>query len=119
MSYDIGLYQPDFLKRALAEGLGDLTDADPIAEQTLATVHQQLEEKGYVVESQSDLCCELIHPNSSWGLQVSIFGGEVTFSVPFGDEADQAIEVARRDAREIATLARLGYHDPQTGEVDT
>ena len=38
MSYDISLYQPDFLKRAIKEDLGDWTEADPIPESAASLI---------------------------------------------------------------------------------
>jgi len=119
MSYDILLYQRAFLKRAIAEDLGDWTKADPIPEIVRTKIRQRLEGMGYAVESDRDSCCELIHANPSWGLQVDIFRGEVAFSVPYWRDADSAIQAARRDAREVAALAGLAYFDQQTGEVET
>ena len=118
MSYDIELYQPAFLKRAIEQNLGDWTNADPISERSLSLIRDRLLSKGYRVDYESDGCCEFVHPNSNWGLQVAVFKGEVAFAIAYWEEADMAIEVARSDAKELAKLACLGYYDRQTGEID-
>jgi len=119
MSYDIQLYQSAFLKRAIENDLGDWSDADPISEFSLSVVCDWLLEKGYIIEHEGQGCREFVHPNSEWGLQVSVFKGEVAFTIPLWDEAEEAINIAQRDAKELATLAGLGYYDSQTGEVCT
>jgi hypothetical protein len=117
MSYDILLCRPAFLKRALEENLGDWTDAEPISERSLLLIREWLLDKGYIVEHEREGCRELVHLNSKWGLQVSLFKAEVAFTIPYWDEADIAIDVARSDAKELAKFAGLGYYDPQTGDV--
>jgi hypothetical protein len=113
MSYDIGLYEKRFLLRALQENLRDWTGADAIPLEKLRLVHERLKAKGYVALSQS----ELEHSNPARGLQVSIFTGEVSFSLPYWDEVDAPIAVARADALELAMETNLAFYDPQTGEV--
>ncbi len=117
MSYDISLYQPSFLKRAIAENLGDSTDADPIPEESLSRIRRWLLGQGYIVEQEQMRCMESVHPKESWGLQVAVFTTEVAFVIPYWDNADRAIEVARRDARALAQIEGLGCYDQQTGEM--
>jgi hypothetical protein len=115
MSYDIFLYQKRFLKRALEEGLGDWTGADPIPAEKLRLIRERLKGKGYVTEDGE----EFEHANSTWGLQVSFFPGEVAFAIPYWDDAAAAIEAARAEAMELARELDLGFYDPQTGEAIT
>jgi hypothetical protein len=119
MSYDIDLYERQFLKRAIDEQLGDWTNADPISSDSLSLVRQWLIRRGYVIDFEREGYCELLHPNKDWGLQVSLCQGQVGFTVPYWDDVERAIEVAQRDAREIAAMANLGYYDSQIGEVHT
>ena len=115
MSYDIYLYEKEFLDRALAEDLGDWTGADPIPAEKLQLIRDRLTSKGYVTEDGR----EFGHPNSKWGLQVALFSGEVSFSIPYWDDVATAVEAARADAMELATIANLGFYDPQIGETAT
>jgi hypothetical protein len=113
MSYDFSLYEKRFLRRAIAEGLGDWTGADDIPYEKLWLIRRCLTEKHYSTEDQE----EYEHPNSIWGLQVHLFQCEVAFSVPYWDEIAAAVVVARADALDLATAADLGFYDPQTGEA--
>lgn len=115
MSYDIYLYEKRFLQRALDEDLGDWRNAEPISDDKLRLIRERLKSKGYTTHDDN----EVEFPNSEWGLQVSIFTGEVTFGIPFWDDADAAIEKARMDALELANATELGFYDPQTGEAIT
>lgn len=115
MSYDMGLYEKKYLQRALAEGLGDWTVADPIPEEKVRVIRERLVSKGYVSTTES----EFLHTNPKWGLQFSIFKGEIGITLPYWDDADAAITVARADALELARDADLGFYDPQTGEALT
>ena len=117
MSYDIYLYEKEFLIRAIKENLGDWTNADPIPEDALTAINYDLITKGYRLSSGSSTGKEYIHPNSKWGLQVSVFAGEIAFSIPYWDDADAAIATAVKHAKEMAKSAGLAYYDPQEGEV--
>jgi hypothetical protein len=116
MSYDIGLYDKAFLKRAIAEDLGDYTIATPLSSKTIASVKERLLTLGYSVESDGVNCTEFIHPNSAWALQVAVFKTEIAFSVPYWDDADAAIAQAKRHARLLAQEFDLGLTDRQDGE---
>lgn len=119
MSYGIQLYDPTFLRCAIAEDLGDWTDAPNFSVHVLITVRDWLQAKGYVLESERVGYSEWVYPNEKWGLQVSVFSCEIAFSIPYWHDADSAIELARNHARELATLTQLGYYDQQTGETLT
>lgn len=98
MSYDIGLYDKHFLQRALRENLGDWRDADAIPPEILQSVRERLAAKGYVKTGQN----EFEDANTGWGLQVNLFNGEISFTLPYWDDADSAIAIARTDALELA-----------------
>jgi hypothetical protein len=115
MSYDIYLYEKRFLQRALEDDLGDWTKADPFSEDKLRLIRDHLSKKGYVPQGDTDF----EFPNDKWGLQASVFKGEVAFGIPYWDDADAAIERAHKDAKELAIVADLGFYDPQTGEAIT
>jgi hypothetical protein len=119
MSYDIYLYDKQFLCRAIEQDLGDWTNANPIGDEALNEIRSRVAAKGYLLESDGAACQEYIHPNEKWAIQVSIFKGEVSFSIPYWDNADSAISAARADAKELATATGLGFYDPQVGEAET
>jgi hypothetical protein len=115
MSYDIYLYDRQFLKRALDEDLDDWSDAAPISKARLDLIRARLQAKGYIDQDND----EYAHPNEKWGTQVCIYSGEIAFDIPYWNDADAAIEAASADALELAQLAELGYYDPQIDEVIT
>lgn len=117
MSYDIGLYDKQFLKKAIAEDLGDMTIAPQFSAAQLAAIKERVVAWGYSVESDGAGCTEFIHPTESWGLQVSVFKTEVSFSVPYWKDAQAAIAQAKSDARRLAQEFDLGLTDPQDGET--
>ncbi len=119
MSYDITLYDKGFLKRALAEGLGDWTNADPIPQQSLIGIRTRLLTKGYRPEADTADCQEYSHARSEWGLQVSVFPNQVAFAISYGKDADAAIDAALADAKELAQETDLAVYDLQEGEVVT
>lgn len=115
MSYDIYLYEKRFLQRALDEDLGDWRNADPISDDKLHVIREGLKSKGYITDDET----EFDFPDSKWGLQVSVFKGEVAFGIAYSDHVDAAVEKARMDALELAKATELGFYDPQTGEAFT
>lgn len=119
MNYDIYLYESQFLTRAIEEDLGDWSNADAIPDDTLKAINGGLIAKGYRLEHESATCKEYIHPNPKWGLQVSVFNGEIAFSIPYWDDAEAAIAAAAADAKEIAQSTGLACYDPQVDESES
>ena len=113
MSYDIGLYEKQFLKRALEENLGDWTIADRIPMKKYEWVKQRLLQKGYLTEDYDVFA----HPNPKWGVQIHFFEGEIAFVIAYWADAESAIATVMADAIELAREADLGFCDPQKGEV--
>jgi hypothetical protein len=119
VSYDISLYKPEFLRRAIEQQLGDWTKSDPIPEADLAAIADRLRAKNYVKEfGHPDLGDSYLHPNAAWGVKAGVYRGSVSFTVPYGDDAENAVAAALSDARELAQLAKLALYDPQSGEVE-
>ena len=117
MSYDISLYRPEFLRRAIAENLGDWTGADPIAPETLEKVVQWLLDRGYAMEvDHPTYGKQFAHPNPAWGVEVGVYRGSVGFSIAYWEESTNAIAAVMTQARELAKLTGLAIHDPQSGE---
>ena len=117
MSYDIGLYDKTFLRKAIDEDLGDYTVAPPLSLAVLASIKDRLLSLGYTIESDSVNCTEFIHPNDSWALQISVFQTEIAFSVPYWDDSENAIAQAKLHARLLAQEFNLGLTDQQDGET--
>lgn len=119
MSYDISLYKPEFLHRALEHGLGDWAKPDPIPEADVAAIVERLLAKGYLKEAGfSGFGDSYVHPTIAWGLQVGVYRGSVDFTVAYSDDVDNALAAAFSDARELAQLAKLAVYDPQSDEIE-
>ena len=117
MSYDISLYKPEFLRRALEQHLGDWTDADPIPSTTVEDAVRWLIARGYKKEFEHPQHGrEFAHPNGAWGVQVGVRRASISFTVPYWDDAVEAIIAAKVDADELAEVTGLAVHDPQTGD---
>ena len=119
MSYDISLYRSEFLKRALEENLGDWTNADPIPQEDLDRALQYLLDSDYVEQNYpwttKGRC--FTHPRSELCISANVYDSSVYFSVDYGENADEALAVAQRDAREVSKMSNLAYYDPQSGEI--
>lgn len=114
MSYDINLYRPDFLRRAIEQNLGDWTEADPIDDKDVERIIKYLQQKGYVEQFHPwNLGRSFVHPEPKWRIEADVFRGSVSFSVSFGEETEQAVNAATADARELTQLVNLALHDPQ------
>ena len=72
----------------------------------------------YELESESDGCVEYIHTNKEWGIQVRIFKTQIAFSVPFWEQAEDAIMDASMAASEIAHDVNLKVFHPDDGTWD-
>ena len=116
MSYDIDLYDRQFLRRAIEQQLGDWTGADPLPSRTTDAAVAWLLARGYVTESEhTRLGHSFVHSNASWGVQAGVFRNCIAFTVPYWDDAAAAITAVKTDAIELAEFTHLAVHDPQTG----
>ena len=50
--------------------------------------------------------------------QLTIFKGQIAFSIPYSQRAAASIEICARIARSVASECELGYYDPHEGVVD-
>src|SRR5688572_27562676 len=108
MSYDISLYRPEFLRRAIEQNLGDWSRPDPIPEADVSAIVERLLSKGYVKQfAHPQFGDQYTHPNAGWGIQVSVDPGSIEFTVPYGVDAARAVAAALADARELKQLANL------------
>lgn len=119
MSYDICLYDKEFLAQAIKKDQDALDNAPSIDPKVLESVEQFLIQKGYKEDSDFSPFKEYKHAKSKWGIQVSVFSSEITFSVPYWDDLENAIIVASEDAKALAKLTSLGYYDSQMDEIKT
>jgi len=131
MSYDIELYNRDFLGRSVAEQSGDWTNADPIAIAVVKAVTDACIAAGFKAELHPPGFVEFlrqqgIEPSQDFKLltstisaQMSIFAGSISFAVEESPVALASIEYCSNLARKLASDFSLGYYDGQSGEVLT
>lgn len=117
MSYSINLYEPQFLRRAIAENLGDWSCATPLSEAAIEVVRDKLKAELFAIESPGPIAQEWIHPKADWGLQVSLFRTEIAFVIPYWDDWENAVMVAESIAEDIVASTGLGYYDRQSGKI--
>jgi hypothetical protein len=129
MSYDVSLYHRDFLKRAIESNLGDWTGPDPIPDSVITSIVSTAEQQGFAREPADEdfvaFCrqdgfepgIEFTADTPTLLAQLSIFPGQVAFSIPYGDRATASVDFCVRFARYLAMTHDLGFHDPQEGEA--
>jgi len=129
MSYNIELYNRDFLKRSIAEQSGDWTNADPISNKVVEAITDACVAAGFRAELHASgfvefLHCQGVTPSQDFALltstisaQMSIFSGSISFVVEASPLALASIEYCSNIARKLAADFSLGYYDCQSGEA--
>lgn len=118
MSYDLTLYRPEFLRRALADNLGDWSDADPIPSSIANTIVSRLLLQGYIEQFYPWLIGRCFaHPRSELQIEANLFRGSLSFSVSHSPHATEATEVALSEAVTFAQHFGLAFCNPATGQI--
>jgi hypothetical protein len=129
MSYDISLYEKSFLKRALEEKLGDWTGADAISDQAKETAIAAAESAGFVRrEADAELAeylagrgltitPEWLLDNDSVLVQLAVFNGVISFTIPYSSKADASVALSVSLAKRLAAECGLAFYDPQSREA--
>ena len=129
MSYNIDLYNRDFLRRSIAEQSGDWTNADPISGELVEAITDACVAAGFRAELHPPGFVEFLRnqgvtPSQDFALltstmsaRMSIFPGSISFVVESSPVALASIEYCSNIARKLASEFNLGYYDGQSGEV--
>jgi hypothetical protein len=129
MSYNIVLYNRDFLRRSIAEQSGDWTNADAISRELVEAITNACVAEGFQAELHPPGFVEFLRnqgvtPSQDFALltstmsaRMSIFPGSISFVVEASPVALASIEYCSDIARKLATEFNLGYYDGQSGEV--
>lgn len=130
MSYDITLYRRDFLKRAIEANLGDWSGADPIPDDAMRALIAAVEAAGFIRSPVDPGFTDFakqegFDPGMEFNLdtptllaQLTVFPGEVAFSIPYSDPRTHAsVDFCNQIARRLAAEHELGFNDPQIGEA--
>jgi hypothetical protein len=120
MSYDISLYDREFLKNALETGLGDWTNAPAIPREAAESLIALALSVGFI---EDDIRQHGSTPDREFTIdtatclaQLNVFSGELAFSIPYSDRADESIGLCARLAKTVARVHKLGYNDPQSDD---
>jgi len=129
MSYNIDLYDRDFLRRSIAEQSGDWTNADPLSKELIEAITEACVDAGFKPELHPPGFVEFLRhqgimPSEDFALQtptmsarISIFPGSISFVVQASPVTPASIEYCSNIARKLASDFNLGYYDGQSGEV--
>lgn len=118
MSYTITAFHPDVRAQALAGKELDEFEHTPLASATVADLRSRLSRYGYVLKTESDQVVEYLKMLDGCPIEVSIFDTEVSFSVPYWEDSDEAIVEAIQDASELFDAQDFGVYNAQFAEAD-
>ena len=115
MSYSILLYHPDV--KALIKSGKDFEEIDTpvIPEPSRQKFAERLVRYDYRLDPDEPGDASYIHKNEKWGIQVTIFDSEIAFSVPYWNDAENAIFEEIPIAHELIDGGDVVVFDPQTG----
>lgn len=116
MSYDVCIYRAEVKAKADTGLELDEFEHPAFPAADLATIVARLERRGYRPEATGAHGREFVKDVGGCPVQVNLFPAEFAFSVPFWDNAEQAIFEALMDAAELADSDGMAVYDPQTGE---
>jgi hypothetical protein len=112
MSYDLALYRTEFLQQAIDNEQTAWLNPLQFETETIAQIGEWLRRRGYLLDDPE--LRDYSHPREEWGIQLTIFDGEIAFTIPYWDDIAAAITAALEDAQELARFAGLALYDPQT-----
>jgi hypothetical protein len=130
MSYDISLYAPSFLRAAIASGLGDWRNAPPFGDDVRSAIIRAAEAEGFVesphppgfvefMKSQGTMpSTDFRLVTSQLDLEMQLFENSVALVVQAKVlTADLSIAFTRNFGQRLSRELKLGFYDPQEGEV--
>lgn len=129
MSYDITLYDRDFLISALERRLGDWTTAPAIPADVRAAIAAETVLSGFKATQQDPrfvafaaaqghtVADEYTLDSVDCLATLMVFPGSVAFAIPSSPRATSSIKHCTHMARSFASKFHLGCYDPQSGEV--
>jgi hypothetical protein len=129
VSYDLLLYEREFLRCALETGLGDWTSAPAISEASAGWLHKCIVEAGFVEQSLDPgfvafaaaqghrVGREFLLATGDRTAQFTLFSNSAVFSIPeAGDSSSKSVEFCQSLAQQAADGIGLGLYDPQSGK---
>ena len=129
MSYDISLYERDFLESALTQQLGDWRGAPALGVNVAHDIASEAARLGFrgvpqdprfvaFAAAQGHAVADEYALDSPEVLaQLMVFENSVAFLIPSSDRALKSISWCLETVRAMASKHGLGFYDPQTGEA--
>ncbi len=129
MSYDINLYDRNFLERALTRQLGDWRGAPALDDGVARDIALEATRLGFQRVAQDPrfaafaaaqghaVADEYTLDSTDVLAQLMVFRNSVTFSIPSSNRALQSISWCHQTARAMAAKHGLGLYESQTGEA--
>lgn len=116
MSYSVQIYHPQVREQA-EHGLElDEFQHPPLDPSAVERFVSKLTNYGYSLEASTPACREFVKHINGCPVQVAIFTTEIAFSVPYWQNAQDAIFEALQDASEIIEPDHMVLFNPQDGE---
>jgi hypothetical protein len=129
MSYDISLYEPNFLRSAVASNLGDWRAAPALNTETKNAIVHAAQSEGFVATPHLPGFVEFMQsqgatPSSDFrlttpqlNLALQLFESSVVLAVHPSAVASASASFARSFGKRLAKELGLGFYDPQVGEM--
>jgi len=131
MSYEVSLYERDFLLHAIANGLGDWSNSPALRAEAIETVIRAAASVGFVPTSHPPGLLEyllaqgdspsqdFVLNNQQYSAELQIFRGSIVFivSTEFPEKSDASVRLVREMGINMAKELDLGFIDPQIGEA--
>ncbi len=116
MSYDISIVHSSVKQKVEAGEELDAFEHQPLEEDEIKAFLDRLPGYGYQLELETPEIKSFVKQVMACPIQVTVFDTEISFSVPYWENAEQAIFEALQDASEMCDSGKLALYDPQTGE---
>lgn len=116
MSYDIYIYDKSAKEIDISSEKFGGCDMPKIPPEKIEAFKNRLLKYEYTLSHEDEKHAEYEHKNRNWGIQVNIFKTEIAFTVPYWDDADNAIFEALLTASELCDNGDLLVYDPQNGD---
>jgi hypothetical protein len=129
MTYDVSLYEPNFLRSAVASSLGDWRAAPALSKTAKDAIVQAAQSEGFVATPHPSEFAEFMRsqgvtPSSDFrlttpqlSLALQLFENSVVLAVHSSAVASASVSFARAFGQRLGKELGLGFYDPQVGEV--
>lgn len=119
MSYNISLFHPDVKIKSLQDKLSlDEFEHSKFTAEQISYFQTQIEAYEYQENNVANKIAEYEKYFGNCPVTVSIYETEITFSIPYWENSDNAIFEALMTASEINDTQKFALYNPQNGTWD-